>query len=158
MSSTRSNSISGFIVNNICTILRKNGTGNVNNGTHNGRRMYGGPNEQMEPLEWAKFVIRNKAENDYPAALSVLSSKAAQGVTEAEFYLGLVYARGQGVGRDFHLAREWLQRAESKGNANAAYFLGKIYLRGYGLEEPMPSKAAELFEEAVQDGDIRAMY
>ncbi len=60
--------------------------------------MIGGPDGQMEPLEWAKFVIRNKAEDDYSAALSILSSKADQGVSDAEFYLGLVYARGQGIG------------------------------------------------------------
>ncbi len=158
MSSTRIGNLQELIANSVCAVFRKPAPKNLNNRARDGRPMIGGPNERMEPLEWAKFVIRNKTEDDYPAALSVLSSRAAQGDSDAEFYLGLVYARGQGVGRDFHLAREWMQRSEAQGNSNAAYFLGKIYLRGYGLENPMPSEAARLFEKAADSGDIRAMY
>ena len=158
MSSSRHGNIQGFIANGICAVFRKNEPRNLNNRTRDGRRMIGGPDGHMEPLEWAKFVIRNKTEEDYPAALSVISSRAAQGDSDAEFYLGLVYARGQGIDRDFRLAREWMQRSESQGNSNAAYFLGKIYLRGYGLENPIPSEAAKLFEKAADSGDIRAMY
>ena len=143
----------------LCSISlgRKAFPRNINNGIADGRDMIGGPDGQMEPLEWAKFVIRNKAEDDYSAALSILSSKADQGVSDAEFYLGLVYARGQGIGRDFTLARKWLQRAADKENMNAAYFLAKIYLRGYGIDAD-PVKAAALFERCAEDGDIRAMY
>ena len=106
MSSTRCASF----CDSVWSLFRKKSTKNIND-PRNGERMIGGADERMEPLEWAKFAVRNKVEDDYPAALSILSSKADQGNDEAEFYLGLLYARGQGVARDFRLAREWMQRS-----------------------------------------------
>ena len=86
-----------------------------------------GPDGCMDTLEWAKFVIRTRDENNYGAAMAILSSYASKGNDEAEFYLGLIYARGQGVPRDFRLARNWLENASEQGNLNAMYFLGKMH-------------------------------
>ncbi len=59
----------------------------------------------------AKFVIRNRSECDYQSAFSVLSGHANSGNPDAQFCLGLMYARGQGVPRDFKAAKAWFQRA-----------------------------------------------
>ena len=54
----------------------------------------------MDRLEWAKFVIRSGDEIDYPDAFEVLERSAGNGNPEAQYYLGLMYARGQGTKKD----------------------------------------------------------
>ena len=38
-----------------------------------------GPDGCMDTLEWAKFVIRTRDENNYGAAMAILSSYASKG-------------------------------------------------------------------------------
>ena len=93
--------------------------------------------ETMEPMEWAKYVIRNNNEKGYSDAYSTLVRESRLGNSEAEYFLGLMYARGQGVPKDYKAARTWFEKAYLQDNLNAAYFLGKIYQMGLGGNKDM---------------------
>ncbi len=67
----------------------------------------------MDPLEWAKFVIRNRSECDYQSAFSVLSAMRFR-KSDAQFCLGLMYARGQGVPRDFKALKRGSKEPRTK--------------------------------------------
>ncbi len=58
---------------------------------------------------------------------------AAQGYANAQAYLGLLYANGQGVPQDFVQARQWFEKAAAQGLATAQYNLGMLYDNGYGV-------------------------
>ena len=61
---------------------------------------------------------------DFAAALDVWRPAAEAGSTEAQYYLGVMYARGEGVGQDPEIAFNWYRKAGSLGHARAQYNLG----------------------------------
>lgn len=65
--------------------------------------------EYLDRLEWAKFIIRSGNDVDYPDAFDVISKCALNGNPEAQYYLGLMYARGQGARKDYARARQWFE-------------------------------------------------
>ena len=58
---------------------------------------------------------------------------ATQGYANAQAYLGLLYANGQGVPQDFVQARQWFEKAAAQGIARAQYSLGTLYSNGDGV-------------------------
>ena len=80
------------------------------------------------PLEDA---IAARESGDYTTALKLLRPLVDQDVAEAEFYLGLMYAQGQGVPQDDAAALSWYRKAADKGDADAQFYLGSMnYGRG----------------------------
>ena len=69
--------------------------------------------------------------------------------------LGLLYADGQGVARDYAKAREWYEKAADKGDANAMNHLGLLYAKGQGMAQDY-ARAREWFEKAADKGDEHA--
>jgi TPR repeat protein len=57
---------------------------------------------------------------DYATALQLLRPLAEQGNAEAQFNLGVMYVRGQGVSQDYVLGHMWFNLATSRGNKDAA--------------------------------------
>jgi len=70
--------------------------------------------------------------HDAAAVLSTLQSRAEQGKVDAQFDLGLVYYKGQGVPRDDALARHWFELAATQGLAKAQFATGTMLERGRG--------------------------
>ncbi|CAF3999454.1 unnamed protein product [Rotaria sp. Silwood2] len=78
------------------------------------------------------------------------------GIAESEHSLGLRYAEGVFVPKNFSLAAQWYQRAVDHGNAESANNLAIMYLNGSGVEKNL-QKAKELFELSARRGDPKAM-
>ena len=74
---------------------------------------------------------------------------AQQGLAPAQYQLGLRYANGDGVTRDFEEAVKWYQRAAAQGVAFAQFNLGVRYANGQGVERD-PVKAYQWFSLAAQ--------
>lgn len=55
----------------------------------------------------------------------------------AQYFLGRMYAAGQGVEKDMETAADWYRRAAEKGVADAQYRLGKLYSEGNGVPADM---------------------
>lgn len=68
----------------------------------------------------------------YRDAFLLWKPLAEQGDANAQFNLGLLYARGQGVKQDDGLALQWYHKAADQGLPEAQYNLGEMYFNGRG--------------------------
>ena len=67
---------------------------------------------------------------DYSTALLSLQPAAQAGDGLAQYYLGVMYLKGQGVPRNRQLALDWLSKAASSGAADAQSYMGAFNRRG----------------------------
>src|SRR5262249_34520322 len=65
---------------------------------------------------------------DYAVALKDVRPLAEQGNADAQFILGKMYLKGQGVPKDPEQANKWFRQAAAQGNADSQFFLGASYL------------------------------
>jgi TPR repeat protein len=91
----------------------------------------------------------------YAQALHVLEPLARGGDARAQYRMGLIYAMGLGVARNYELGVSWLGKAAAKGNSSAQNDLGTLYDQGRGVP-PDPAEAAKLFHDAAVRGHAAA--
>ena len=72
---------------------------------------------------------------DYNTALKEWTSLAEQGEAKAQFNLGIMYERGQGVLQDYKTAVKWYTLSAEQGYADAQNNLGVMYAFGRGVIE-----------------------
>ena len=77
---------------------------------------------------------------DYATALREWQPLAKQGDAVAQYYLGLLYANGQGVPKDDAQARQWYEKAAVQGHVDAQVNLGMLF--DYGRGGPQDFKMA----------------
>ncbi len=70
------------------------------------------------------------AQGDYATAVKELRPLAEEGDADAQFNLGVMYAKGQGVPQDDTEAARWYRLAAEQGLADAQSYLGWMYLTG----------------------------
>ena len=75
-------------------------------------------------------AFKNK---DYQKAFQEWKGAADAGQAEAQFDLGVLYAKGLGVLRDLPEAATWYRKAADQGNAEAQFALGQMYAKGWGV-------------------------
>lgn len=92
---------------------------------------------------------------DYAEAVATLRPLAEQGRAEAQFYLGQMYRKGEGVPRDRAEAASWYARAAAQGLVSAQYNLGQMYRTGQGVPRD-PVRAAHWYRRAAEQGHPRA--
>ena len=81
----------------------------------------------------ARFTERGHAHYDrgeFLKALGAWRRGGESGNPEAQYRVGLLYARGEGVLRSTPDAVTWYQRAAEQGHVEAQFQLGLIYLHG----------------------------
>lgn len=82
---------------------------------------------------------------------------AEDGDAEAQNGLGLLYAAGNSVDRNYGKAVEWFQKAVDQDHTEAFYNLGACYGSGLGVETDV-DEAGRLFEKAAERGHGRAAF
>ena len=92
---------------------------------------------------------------DYATALKEWRPLADQGDAEAQFYLGRIYNKGQGVTQDYKEAARLYGLAAAQGYASAQYNLGLMYFNGQGVTQDY-KEAARLYGLAAAQGDADA--
>ncbi|MBL1140584.1 MAG: sel1 repeat family protein [Proteobacteria bacterium] len=71
---------------------------------------------------------------DYDKAFTTMQSLAETSDHGfAQYYLGMMYMKGQGVEQDYKLAGKWFRKASEKSIPQAQYKLGNLYYRGKGV-------------------------
>jgi len=71
---------------------------------------------------------------DYKEAVKWFRRAAEQGDAAAQFYLGIMFAQGEGgVPQDYAEAAKWFHSAADRGNPEAQYNLGLAYATGEGV-------------------------
>jgi TPR repeat protein len=94
---------------------------------------------------------------DHATALREWRPLAEQGVANAQYNLGLLYAKGQGVPQEYEQVRQRYEKAAAQGNANAQYKLGVLYGNGQGGAQDN-DQARQWWEKAAAQEDPRAQY
>jgi TPR repeat protein len=89
-------------------------------------------------------------------AIFVFQTGAEHGSAGSMSILGLIYANGFGVAKDYAKAHDWFEKAAAKGNMDAMYNLGRLYQLGQGVTKDY-AKARDWFEKAANRGDAIAM-
>ncbi len=77
------------------------------------------------PLEDAGAAYRK---GDYATVARLMRPLAEQGNAEAQYNLGLMYAKGQGVPQDYAAAVNWWRKAAEQGYADAQNILGIVVI------------------------------
>ena len=70
---------------------------------------------------------------DYGTALAEWQPLAEQGDSLAQYQIGILHYRGDGVIQDYGQAAKWFRRAAERGDADAQFNLGLLYAEGKGM-------------------------
>ena len=94
---------------------------------------------------------------DYATALREWKPLAEQGNAAAQYNLGVMYDKGQGVPQDYKTALKWYRLAAEQGDVYAQTNLGSMYHKGKGV--PQDYKIAlKWYRLADEQGDADAQY
>ena len=91
----------------------------------------------------------------YKTAKDIWQAVAGKGHAGAQFYLGVIYDKGEGVPQDSAEAAEWFQKAAKQGHPEAQFHLGVRHDKGEGVLQNY-IKAAKLFRRAAEQGHAEA--
>jgi TPR repeat protein len=92
----------------------------------------------------------------YAEALNQLSAIAARRDAEADYWIGAIYEKGEGVPRNLAAAARWYGVAANQGFAAAAFRLGLLYDAGRGVTANRAT-ALQLYQAAAKLGHLGAM-
>jgi TPR repeat protein len=77
-------------------------------------------------------------QGDYETAYNTMISLANTSDDKiAQYYLGVMYMKGQGVEQDYKVASEWFRKASEQGLAVAMYKLARLYTKGEGVPKDL---------------------
>jgi TPR repeat protein len=87
---------------------------------------------------------------DFATALAQWQPLAEAGDATAQYNLGMLHARGEGVPQDYEIAAKWFKRAAEQGQRDAQATIGGMYARGLGIEQDYEQAAEWLLLAAKQ--------
>ena len=93
--------------------------------------------------------------DDYETAHQLLLQLAEQGIAKDQYNLGLMYAKGKGVVKDYSKAIKWWTLAAEQGNGKAQTNLGWVYEKGKGVPIDF-EKATKWYQLASDQGIAKA--
>ena len=96
-------------------------------------------------------------QNDYVMAYILFGAAAEEGHPEAQFGLGLMYARGEGVSQNDGAAVRWFRQAAEQGHAEAQFHLGLLSVIGKGISQSTIT-AVRWFRRAAEQGHAGAQF
>ena len=94
---------------------------------------------------------------DYETAYLEFREAADGGHTEAQYHLGMMYRRGQGVRTAPVKAVSWYRKAAEQGHVRAQFWLGWMYRRGRGVEQDY-AEAARWYGKAAEQGHAMGQH
>ena len=94
---------------------------------------------------------------DFEAAMLEWRPLAEEGDARAQYYVGLMHARGEGLPEDNHQAAHWFRKSAEQGNPQSQYHLGMLYANGKGVPED-DRQAVHWLSESARQGDARAQF
>jgi len=87
----------------------------------------------------------------------VIFALADRGDAEAQFNLGLMYMKGQGVAQNYEEAVKWYRLAAEQGTAEAQFYLGLMSELGTGVAQDF-KEAQKWYWVAATQGNARAQF
>ena len=92
---------------------------------------------------------------DYATALRFWRPLADQGNAGAQYNLGNMYDKGQGVPQDYAAAVSWYRKAADQGDADAQFNLALKYENGQGVPQDYAA-AVSWYRKAADQGNANA--
>jgi hypothetical protein len=92
---------------------------------------------------------------NYAAAAENWQPLAEEGAPHAQYNMGLLYSRGNGVQKDLAKAAHWYRLAAAQGVVEAQFNLGLLCLEGEGVPRDL-EEARKWFMKAAEQGDPKA--
>ena len=89
---------------------------------------------------------------DHATAFVKFRGAAQQGNTDAQYALGWMFVKGQGVAQDYREAVRWYRLAAQQGQTDAQHNLGLMYWNGQGIAQDYV-RAHMWFNIAAINGD-----
>ena len=102
-------------------------------------------------------VLYEAASKGEGSALKELTALAQSGDSAAQVNLGLMYAFGEGVPRDYDQAVAWYRKSAEQGEVLAEANLGIVYSNGQGVAKDA-AVAARWFRLAAEKGDSQSQF
>lgn len=96
-------------------------------------------------------------QRNFPAAAAAFKKAADQGKSDAQFNLGLMYLKGEGVAQDYIEAKALFEKAAQQNNVRAQVNLGRMYAKAKGVA-PNYGMAVYWFNKAAELGYADAQY
>ena len=110
------------------------------------------------------------ARGDHETALRLVRPLADQGLSSAQYNLGVMYAHGEGPPQDYAEAAKWYRKAAEQGHPPAQYNLGLMCAEGRGVPQDQvhahkwfnlafarfPASDSERRDSALKNRDIIA--
>jgi uncharacterized protein len=93
----------------------------------------------------------------YASAAREFRPLAEQGVAEAQFYLGVMYANGRGFPQNYGEAVRWYRLAAEQGFPKAMSNLGQMYSKGKGVPKDLVL-AVRWYQGAADEDLPEAQY
>ena len=113
----------------------------------------------IAPSAWGDYQDGRKAYNrgDYATALKELRPLAEQGHAGAQYFVGYMYYKGQGVVQNGAEAVKWLRKAAEQGDVKAQLRLGMMFRLGSSVSKNY-AEAEKWLRKATEQGDAKARY
>jgi hypothetical protein len=96
-------------------------------------------------------------EGNYLLAFDEFRTLALNGDADAQYRLGDMYAKGEGVRQDFQQAFNWYLRAASQDEPRGQFEVAEAYEQGRGVAQDS-KKAAAWYLTAAEHGNPKAQY
>jgi len=114
--------------------------------------------EAGSPLGQARLAAAYDWSEQNEEAVALYRASAEQGHPAGQFGLGEMYAKGEGVARDFDAAVEWFMMAAVGGHAEARRVLASAYETGDLGRDVDPAEALRWLTLAADNGDASAIH
>jgi TPR repeat protein len=96
-------------------------------------------------------------QQDYKKALYWYQKSAEQNNPKAQFQLGVVYERGEGLPKDYKKAIYWFQKSAEQGDEGSQAWLGHMYDNGQGVPQDY-QQANYWYQKSAEQGNLLAQY
>ena len=107
----------------------------------------------LAPPAWAGYYEGVSAyyRGDIVTTLREFRPLTEQDIATAQYNLGIMYHKGQGVPQDYAKAMKWYRKAAERGHVRGQYNVGVMYHKGLGLPQDY-AKAAKWYRKAAEQG------
>lgn len=142
-----------ILLNKIDSDKNKKGQQSYNNDIKTDPTFQNNPEEVSYSIEQANNYYYSSR---FEEAFSIYKRVAEQGNSEANYQIGIMYEKGEGVPKNPEEAVRWFRKAALQGNVSAQNSLGVRLALGKGVEKDI-NEAIEWITMAAKQGDSDAI-
>lgn len=105
----------------------------------------------------AETGARHAAKGDFRTAYNIWKVFAEEGDSMSQFYLGVLYEKGNGIEQEYSQALFWYIKSAGQGVARAHYNIGNMFFNGRGVSQDY-QEAGRRFKKAADLNYAPAQY